>query len=89
MTNHEQIISNIKRIDEILDILMTQDSKPMRLKLIQEQAELGDANSMLYLKLSESEKDILEIELIKLYPTKKEENEDTIDNFTRCPGVIY
>lgn len=88
MTSIENIILNFKRINSILEILLTQNSSSMRNKLIEEQAVLGESNFELYQKLSEAEKDALEVELFKLLPNTEEKEEPPFDNIPWCPGTI-
>ena len=86
------IVSNVKRINSILVILM--QNKDMatytRNRLITEQAELSEENFVMLSKLTEPEKDILEDELSKLMPIKQTQEyipKDGYDNRPHCIGT--
>lgn len=86
------IVSNVKRINSILVILM--QNKDMatytRNRLITEQAELSEENFVMLSKLNELEKDSLDDELLKLMPiqkTPKYTPKDGYDNRPHCIGT--
>lgn len=86
----DTIVSNVKRIDSIMETLMSNKDMTsfMRSRLIMEQAELGDENLMMLSKLNETEKGILDDELLKLMPIQQGQEYIPKEGYNNIPYCI-